>query len=428
MNSVMMFWQYRISLFFLLGFLLIFLPLRKNKGLIGLCMMGCFGITGVMDYLFFIAGNYENPVFHTLAEIVVIQTVPFVICKYRDFRAMFVGFTGAVYVLAGNIACTMLYIVGADLAVNLICQCVIHSLLLGILVWRIRGSFLDSLDNAELQWGQLCLIPALFYTAVYATSMWPANIYRQPENLLGVCSIMALMVVSYIMIIQIFTKMKQEGERKRSVAYLENYANRLKYEADLIQEKEMQAAVIRHDLKHYSILINSYLGEGREEEIRQLLKELNEHVNETKSVRYCENLAVNGIVAHCARQAKKKELRFDADMEIPQKMRVNEFEFATVVSNLLENAVNAASAAEKEAYRFVKISARGVKDKLILHIENGCREEPEISKVTGLPVSKGGVQHGYGMQSVLAFVRKNEAIFDFSVKDNVFSVKILFRI
>lgn len=234
MNALILFWQHRISLFFLFVFLLVFLPLRKQKGRIALWMVSCYAITGIMDYLFFLVGKYENPVFHTLGEIVLIQIVPFASSRYRDFRAMFVGFTAAVYVLAGNIACSVLYIAGAGFAVNIICQCLIHSLLLGVLVRGIRGSFLESLENQELHWGKLCLIPALFYTAVYAIAMWPANIYTHPENILGVCSIMALMVVSYIMIIQIFANAKQEENRKRGIAYLETYASRLKYEADLI--------------------------------------------------------------------------------------------------------------------------------------------------------------------------------------------------
>lgn len=185
---------------------------------------------------------------------------------------------------------------------------------------------------------------------------------------------------------------------------------------------------MRHDLKHYSIMINSYLDEGRKDEIRDLLRELNEHVNETKTVRYCENLAVNGIIVHCAKQAAKQRIYFEASLEIPQKMQINEFEFATVVSNLMENAINAAAQIEDVNRRFVKISAHGVKGKLILQICNSCFSEPEISKFTGLPVSAGGGGHGYGMQSVRAFVNKNDAIFDFTWKDDIFYVKMLVRI
>lgn len=429
MNPEMMFLQYRISLLFLLAFLVCFLSLRENKKRAAVYLIACYAITGGMDYLFFFTDAYHGiPVFHTLAEIVVIQAVPFLISKYRDFRAMFVGFTAAAYVLTGNIACTMMYLLGTNMIVNIICQCAIHLILLGLLIWRIRESFLDSQENAKLQWGAFCLIPALFYTAVYASSMWPANIYEQPENLLGVVAILVLMVVSYIMIFQTFANARQEEDQRRSLVYLENYANRLKSEADLLQEKEMEAAVMRHDLRHYSILINSCLEEGREEEIRELLKAWNEQIAASKTVRYCENLAVNSIVAHCAKRAQELGLRFEADIEIPQKMSVNEFEFATVVSNLLENAIDAAAEVSEESRRFVKITAGGVKDKLILNITNGFEKEPRISRITGLPVSEGGRGHGYGMQSVRAFAKKTEAVFDFQTTDHIFSAKLLFSI
>lgn len=429
MIHVMIYCQFRVSMIYLLAFLVIFLPLRYGKRKTGLILLGCFVITGLMDYEYLIVKQNEVfPTAVTLAEIVVVQITPFLISKYRDFRTMFVGFTASAYVLAGNIVSSVLYLAGAGLVLNMVCQCMMHTFLLGILVWKIRESFLDSLENTELQWAKLCVIPAMFYAAVYAISMWPANIYKQPANLLGVCCIQALMVISYIMLFQMFARQRQDHELKRSMEYLENYASRLKQEADTIHEKEIEAAVVRHDLRHYSILINSYLEEEKTEEIRELLKELNEHVLEMKSVRYCENLAVNGIIAYCAKQAKKQGVRFKADTEIPQKMKVNEFEFATVVSNLLENALNAASQAREETLRFVEISAQGVKGQLLLHIRNGCVEKPEISDRTGLPISQKGERHGYGMQSVQAFLKKNDALFDFSSKDKIFSVKILVNI
>lgn len=42
--------------------------------------------------------------------------------------------------------------------------------------------------------GRLCLIPAMFYIAVFAVSMWPSNIYGQPSNMLGVLCIVGIMI------------------------------------------------------------------------------------------------------------------------------------------------------------------------------------------------------------------------------------------
>lgn len=429
MIPVMMFWQFRISMAFLLLFLVLFLPLRYGRLVTGACLLGCFLITGIIDYGFFLVNrNARVPIILTVAEIAVVQVTPFLISRYRDFRTLFVGFTAAAYVLAGNVVSSLLFVAGVNLFANILCQCLVHTLILGILVKKIRSGALESLERGGRHWRRLCIIPAMFYTAVYAISTWPANIYEQPENFLGVCCMVILMVCSYVMVIQLSVAQRRDDDLKRSMEYLENYAGCLKHEADTIQEKETAAAVMRHDLKHYSILINSYLEEGRIEEVRRLLQELNEHVNETRTVRYCENLAVNGIVAHCARQAAERHVRFEASMEIPQKMKINEFEFATVVSNLMENAVNAAAQAQEPELRFVKASARGVKGKLVFHISNGCVKEPEISGATGLPLSSNGESHGYGMQSVRAFAKKNEAMFDFAWKEQVFSVKLLVNI
>lgn len=428
MITTLVFWQFCIAILFLMIFLAVFLPLRYGKGITFCILAACFFITGIMNYLYLIIGKrYETSAVFTVAEIFVLQIVPFVISEYRDFRAMFVGFTASSYVSAGSVFCSVMYIAGADVYVSLGVQFLVELLLLGILKWRVRESFLYSLGNPNLPWGKLCLIPAMFYTAIHTTSMWPANIYKRPENIPGMCSIMVLMVISYIMVIQMFARQKQDSDRQRSVEYLESYARHLKQEADTVQEKETEIAVVRHDLKHYSILINSYLEEGKKAEIKALLKELNDHVNEARPVRYCENLAVNGIVAHCAKQAKNLGVRFEAAVEIPQKMRINEFEFGTVLANLLENAMNAASQTKGEK-RFVKLEAHIVKEQLILSISNGCEKDPSISKISGLPVSDRGEGHGYGMQSVQAFVNKNGAVFDFTMREGIFSVKMLVRI
>lgn len=239
MINIMMFWQFRISVVFLLIFLVMFLPLRYGRLKTGFCLLGCFVVTGVLDYfLLVVKGDYQSPVALTLVEIVVVQITPFLISKYRDFRTMFVGFTAAAYVLAGNVISSLLFIAGVKLPVNILCQSLVHALLLGFLVAKMRESVLESLESSDLHWGELCMIPAMFYTAVYTLSTWPANIYRQPENLLGVCCILVLIVCSYVMIIQLFISQKRDSELKRGMEYLENYANRLKTEADTIHEKE----------------------------------------------------------------------------------------------------------------------------------------------------------------------------------------------
>lgn len=428
-RALFLFWQFRISSFFLLLFLYFFLPARYKRSVSLLLLLGSFAFTGTIDYICFIGQNNPRvPLPVTFLEIFITQATPLLVSKYKDFRAMFVGITASAYVLAGNIFGTLADICGAGLFSCALVQCAIHIGLLAFFIWKMRANFLRILENKKIHWGMLCVIPALFYAIVYAITMWPSSIYIYPENMLGALCVLALMVTSYMLIFAIFSQSRQDAELRENMQYLEAYAQSLKHEADLVQEKEYEAAVLRHDMKHYAILLNSYLDDGKTQEIRRLLEELDFRMQRTKPFRYCENLAINSVVTYYAKQAEKKNIRFEAKTEIPQKISINEFEFATVVANLLENAINAAEEPADKKKRYIKLKAHVVKERIILDVQNSFETLPEISQKTGLPVSKRGAAHGYGMQSIQAFAQKNDALFDYSVNDGVFDVRILVKI
>lgn len=428
-DAISLFWQFRLSSFFLLLFLFFFLPLGYKKSVSALLLLGSFTLTGTIDYICFIGmKNPGVPLPVTFLEIFITQATPLIVCKYRDFRALFVGITASAYVLAGNIFGTLADIFGAGLFLCVMIQLVIHIGLLAFFYWKIRENFREILENTTIHWGAFCTIPALFYTIVYAITMWPASIYKNPENMLGAVCVLALLVTSYMLIFEIFGQTKKDGELRQNMQYLEAYAQSLKHEADLVQEKEYEAAVLRHDTKHYALLINSYLDEGKPQEIRVLMEELDFRMQRTKPVRYCENLAINSVIVYSVKQAEKKGIRFEVKIEIPQKMNINEFEFATVVANLLENAINAAGEVKDKKKRYINLKAHVVKGQIIMEVKNSFEILPEISKKTGLPVSKRGDGHGYGMQSIQAFAEKNHALFDYSVNDGEFSVRLLVKI
>ncbi len=150
-------------------------------------------------------------------------------------------------------------------------------------------------------------------------------------------------------------------------------------------------------------------------------------MEEEKPVRYCANLPVNSILTYAASRAKRMQIRFEVNVEMPGKLNINELDFATALSNLTENALNAAAETEDKELRFVTVTAKGVKSQLILEIRNGFGVMPEISKETGLPVSGKGQAHGLGLVSVLNFARNNDVVFDYSVEGDVFCVRLLVK-
>ncbi|MDD3797277.1 MAG: GHKL domain-containing protein [Lachnospiraceae bacterium] len=361
----------------------------------------------------------------TIAEIIIIQLSAFWISEYRDFRTLFTGITSSVYILFGNIFCAAIYMVTENNLWALAGQVLIHGALMGVLNWKIRPYYMMDMKQKGWFWKGLWLIPSLYYGIIYFLVVWPQNIRTSPENLGAVVLVLLQIVLSYGIILRMFAQKRMDYELRCSNKFLENYAERIRHEADIIQAKEGETAMLRHDMRHYARLLEVYLANGETEKIYELTDQVNQRLDATVSKRYCENISVNGVLGFCEDLARKKQVRFLAEVEIPKQVDVNEIELAAVISNLLENGIAAAAQVQKKEERYVKVCSHCVRKQIIIEVSNSFAGEREISAKTGLPISRNGEGHGYGMMSVQAFARKNNAVFDYSVEKNVFQVRIL---
>lgn len=89
-------------------------------------------------------------------------------------------------------------------------------------------------------------------------------------------------------------------------------------------------------------------------------------------------------------------------MRIPREIPVNEYEFALVLANLLENAVNSVKDLEP-AQKYVDAKIHCTTEYLLVDMQNEYGKEVRFDSITGLPKSERGENHGLGMQSVRAF-------------------------
>ena len=106
---------------------------------------------------------------------------------------------------------------------------------------------------------------------------------------------------------------------------------------------------------------------------------------------------------------------------IPSGLSVNELELAIVISNLLENAINACRKLP-ETQRYVKLTAKH-KNQLLLEIENSCDRKVMLDE-DGYPFSR-DENHGIGTRSVLAFVKKTDSEICYLTEETRFRVRMI---
>lgn len=399
--NMFMFLHYRISMFFLLWFLMFFLPLkyskRKSVAVCALCFVLCAGADWNQ---FFINTSNFSSLLITMIEIILVQGTAVFLCRYRDFRGLFTGIVSSAYVLSGNVCCSIGYLLSGSYTVGIIVQILVHSMLLWLLSVQIRGRYLEEMDFQDKGWGALCLIPALFYVTVTALAKWPVSIYETPDNCVGIIGVLILMSLLYILVVKLLSQQRRDYELKHDNELLENYARQMEHQAQVMLENENKASVLHHDMRHTATLIDSYLEENEKEKIREVITSCLGSIETVRPKRICKNLAVDGILSQYMEQAKKLQIQMECQADVPQTIEIDEFELATVLANLIENAVLAAAKVEKLENRIVKVLLKETKGQELMEISNTFQEFCEFSKETGLPISKNGEGHGYGLRSV----------------------------
>ena len=136
--------------------------------------------------------------------------------------------------------------------------------------------------------------------------------------------------------------------------------------------------------------------------------------------RYCENDIINYILTNFENKCQESEITFQAAVEI-QEFSVDEVLFSSIVSNALENALNAQTDLPS-AERQIKLMLKNSDGKLLLSVKNPFKEKPVF--IDGLPIS-GRKGHGYGTQSIRYMTERLGGNCQFTIQNDLFVVRVV---
>jgi sensor histidine kinase regulating citrate/malate metabolism len=112
---------------------------------------------------------------------------------------------------------------------------------------------------------------------------------------------------------------------------------------------------------------------------------------------------------------------FKADAALPDSLTFSDTELCSLLSNALENAINACEKIPDSNKRHIKLHMFSKNNKLCIDIRNSYNTEPVFDQ--GIPVSK-EPGHGFGTKSMARIVEKHKGIYRFSVKDGLFIFQV----
>ncbi|MCH5270836.1 MAG: GHKL domain-containing protein [Lachnospiraceae bacterium] len=191
-----------------------------------------------------------------------------------------------------------------------------------------------------------------------------------------------------------------------------------------LRESQAMTVKYRHDLRHHLQYLLSCIENGQSERAKSYISGICAELEAQQVRRYCENEAVNLILAAFVKRAERAGIQIDIRGALPSVVSISDNDLCVILSNALENALHACLPIAVEGTDCtisVEFRFRTQSGRLFLQIINPCREEVRFEK--GIPVS-GRPGHGIGVQSIRALVARYGGDCQFLLEDDRFILRL----
>lgn len=215
---------------------------------------------------------------------------------------------------------------------------------------------------------------------------------------------------------------REENQRmQNSQQLLRQAAHSMEQHIALMAESQQKMSILNHDRRHFNNTLLELLSKGDTQEIGILLRRQQELSAGSPQKIYCENPAANAAIGYYAALAKSKDISCNIRTEIPKEIFIDSLELSMVLSNLMENGINACAVLAQGEKRYINLTVLCEKQ-LIIEIENPYQGEILLGE-DGSPTST-KVGHGIGTKAIRTFAEQYGADVIYQTANGIFNVRV----
>lgn len=181
----------------------------------------------------------------------------------------------------------------------------------------------------------------------------------------------------------------------------------------------------RHDIKNHILLMNMLAEQGKYDELKNYLKDMSGVIDESSYVRISGISAVDAILNEKLYEAQSRSITNSYDVVNLDKNNVKPLDLCIILSNALDNAIEANSRIEDADARWLKLKIHGNSAFTVISVSNPVAEEPRKTAGNALATSKEDADnHGFGLKSIESTVAKYKGEMLCKCEEGVFTLVV----
>ena len=237
----------------------------------------------------------------------------------------------------------------------------------------------------------------------------------------------AILSVYILSIIFIHYLIKQYHAKIVNIKDNEWLENHLQYTIEQIKHQERKNSELRilhHDLRHILTTTSTLIQNDESDKALEFLDQYIKLITNNRTRRYCEDSLINAALDYYYNICEENDIKFNCKLNnIEESLKIPSHEVAVVISNCLENAINASL--KLESNRLINFTFLNNNGRLVLRVENNY-DGVILLDNQNTPTSP-DENHGIGTASIQYFAKRNDLIIDYEIRDKKFKITILFK-
>lgn len=181
---------------------------------------------------------------------------------------------------------------------------------------------------------------------------------------------------------------------------------------------------LKHDYKNHLSVINSLLDEKNFDELKKYMEGISDRIHKIDKIIFTDNLVIDSILNFKIDEMVTKGIAYDFDIKIPRDLNINPLDINILISNVLDNAIQATSKETNLNKHYIKFTLRLNKNILSINCNNTF--DGKIKKQNGalITLKKDFLNSGIGLFNINNVVKKYNGIFKINFDNSNFYTNI----
>ncbi|MBR6807612.1 MAG: GHKL domain-containing protein [Clostridia bacterium] len=262
----------------------------------------------------------------------------------------------------------------------------------------------------------------IMLTLKYRISLWQIATFSEIFFVSLILNV--VVILSAVVILNMSAELRGKAEEEAKLALLEKLLERQGEQYRDMEKHGMDLLKIKHDQKNFLYGILSDLDCGNLSDIRScILCELNTVENTEIPTDPGSNLIYH-LVWNKTDLAKSKGICIDSEYHDIKEIRVSPIDFAVILGNALDNAIEASEMVEESKERKITLMIKVHRDQIVVIIKNPVVGNIDVGNLRSTKKASG---HGFGILSMKNIVSRWNGEVSFAVENGIFTTYIVMQ-